>query len=285
MEINTLGQQLLFNTVPIETFDRSNNPIGTGTSFIISHKFDSGYEDIFLITNKHVIADAWSGYIYFTHIKDNKPDIGNPFFIKLDPMFEQMWHPHPEPDIDIAILELKWQFELIQKGCSTPFYKSISTDLIPSTEDISILDVLEPVVFVGYPNGIFDHKNYTPILRRGALATPYQLNYDNRPVFLIDASVFPGSSGSPVFLYKTGNSNYSDNLKLLGIISEVFIRQDIGIIGRVPTLTKMESYVTLKEMIDLGVVIKSETIIETLNDFWKMNGSSIEEMERKKYKL
>jgi hypothetical protein len=36
--------------------------------------------------------------------------------------------------------------------------------------------------------------------RRGMTATPPQLDYCGRPTFLIDASVFGGSSGSPVFL-------------------------------------------------------------------------------------
>ena len=40
-----------------------------------------------------------------------------------------------------------------------------------------------------------------PILRRGTTATPIALNFEGRPEFLIDAAVYPGSSGSPVFVY------------------------------------------------------------------------------------
>src|SRR5437763_136516 len=38
----------------------------------------------------------------------------------------------------------------------------------------------------------------------GVTANPLQADYDGRPVFLIDASVFPGSSGSPVVICNQG---------------------------------------------------------------------------------
>ena len=141
---------------------------------------------------------------------------------------------------------------------------------MPSNDEVEDMDVMEPVAFVGYPNALFDSKNHTPIIRRGTLATPFQLDYDGRPVFLIDASVFPGSSGSPVFLYREKRDikgNLQISFRLLGIIAEVFFQSAIGKIEKAPAPTSIEYIVRTKQMIGLGVVFKSRTIIETIEDF------------------
>ncbi len=75
----------------------------------------------------------------------------------------------------------------------------------------SILRAIEPIVMVGYPSGIWDSVNNAPIVRRGSTATHPFVQYENRPEFLIDAACFPGSSGSPVFLFEDGMYRASDN--------------------------------------------------------------------------
>lgn len=285
MRVKTISQQLLFNTVFIETHDKKGNLLGMGTSFIISHEFDNYGEELFLVSNKHVVEGAWAGYMYFTHIKGEQPDIGNPFFIKSDLMFDLGWHGHPDESIDVTISPLSWQLDLIGKGGSKAFYTKISTKIIPDKSEIEEFDAIEPIIFVGYPNGIFDRKNYTPIIRKGITATPIQLDYDDRPVFLIDASVFPGSSGSPVFCYNENPDNKSnsiDDLKLLGIVAEVFFQTDYGTLESRPAPTEMIPYVRMQQMIDLGVVFKSHLILETINDFGEKNKDKMSENKTKK---
>ena len=57
----------------------------------------------------------------------------------------------------------------------------------------------EEIVFIGYPSGLRDEHNSTPLIRRGITASPIWNDFGNDPIFLIDAGVYPGSSGSPVF--------------------------------------------------------------------------------------
>lgn len=82
--------------------------------------------------------------------------------------------------------------------------QSFGRDIIPTEEDLVDIDAIEDVFFIGYPIGLYDTYYYLPILRKGITASPIKHDWLNQPRFLIDANVFPGSSGSPVFLYDKG---------------------------------------------------------------------------------
>jgi hypothetical protein len=136
------------------------------------------------------------------------------------------------------------------------------------------LDAIENVVFVGYPNGMYDTKNLTPIMRTGITATHPALDYCGDKAFLIDASVFPGSSGSPVFIVNNGAYvNKGSGIAMvtralfLGVLSDVFVRQDEGEIKieNIPTRRRMVP--VTEQMIDLGYVIKAERIEEAILAF------------------
>ena len=82
---------------------------------------------------------------------------------------------------------------------------------------------------IGYPNGLWDEANNLPLYRNGVLASNYKFDWNDQAVFIVDLSVFPGSSGSPIFLldekgYKTKNGTVlgRTRLKLLGIVYAVF---------------------------------------------------------------
>jgi hypothetical protein len=276
MEIRTIAQQLLFSTVPIETKDVGGAPLGTGTSFVLSHEFPDYGPELFLVSNKHVVEDAWTGYTYYTTMKDGKPDIGNPFFIESEG-YQAGWHGHPSAEVDVAVRPISWELEMIGKDDTKAFYMNLTTTIIPRSDEIESCDAILPVVFVGYPNGMFDRKHYTPIIRRGTTATPVQLDYDGRPAFLIDASVFPGSSGRPVFRYEPSIDGGIAEIKLLGILAEVFCRTEVGEVESLPAPTST-SFVQLQQMIDLGVVLKSHLILEAIADFWRTNSDTLKAM-------
>ena len=87
---------------------------------------------------------------------------------------------------------------------------SFSTPERLKNEGITVGD---EIFLLGYPDAIFDARNASPILRTGVIATVpiegYAFNDtlrakynlpDRIDGFLIDANVFPGSSGSVVIL-------------------------------------------------------------------------------------
>ena len=277
MEIQTTAEQLLFTTVRIETSTSTES--ATGTAFIFSYERD-GKTALFLVTNKHVVANTISGRFFFTLSDGIQPLIGQRFDIHID-NFEQQWHGHPQPDVDITVMPLVPVLQEIEKSGKHVFYKSIPHSLIPTQEQITGLDAIEEVIFIGYPSGIFDQKNLTPVIRRGTTATPLQINYDGKPIFLVDASVFPGSSGSPVFICNSGS--YSDKkgnvfigsnrIFFLGVIAQTFIRDDYGKIEFIDIPSAQAPIVKTQQMIDLGFVYKSSTVLETILDFLRISNA------------
>lgn len=261
-------RQLLYTSARIETRNLDGSS-GTGTSFVFKDAASPPGQQLFLVSNKHVVSGAESGLIFFTEQGlDGRPVLGKPFFLRNDG-FAQQWHGHPDESVDIAVMPLSWQLELVGKDGKKAFLHPVSLDDVASPDIFENLDVSAPVLFVGFPNGMFDEKHYLPIVRRGYVATSPDLDFNGNPIFLIDASVFPGSSGSPVFTVGDSLIGGTPALKLLGVISAVYTQSTDGCISWRPAPTNQIPIPTIEQMIDLGVVYKVRCIRETITHFWR----------------
>lgn len=60
------------------------------------------------------------------------------------------------------------------------------------------------LTLVGYPYGYYDKTNSLPIWKTGSVASEPSVDFDNKPLFVIDISAFPGMSGSPAFVISNG---------------------------------------------------------------------------------
>ena len=156
---------------------------------------------------------------------------------------------------------------------------------VATPDSINNLDAVEEVLFIGYPDGLYDSVNLTPVVRRGITATPVQLDFEGQPAFLVDAAVFPGSSGSPVFATSTAwRVDESDNpvfthsrAMLLGVIAEYLRVKEGHRVEWKPIPTgkekeKVPTYTT-SQALNLGVVYRSSTIIEAIKDLYKKSGA------------
>ena len=150
------------------------------------------------------------------------------------------------------------------------FYVPLDKSLIPNQTELEDLGALEDVIMIGYPNGIWDPANNMPIVRRGVTATHPNLNYEGRREFMIDAACFPGSSGSPVFLYNNGSwTNRAGGMvmggtrvKLLGLLyagPEHTASGEVRIIN-VPTQQRAIAISTIPN--NLGLIIKAGRLLE-----------------------
>ena len=191
-------------------------PIGTG--------FITEYEKFnILVTAKHVVFD-----------KDQKTNVPNLFasFNQKNAVFghrsvEGMkkhfgidWSFHSNLDVDLAIIPVLFD----------PAKDDIKRMSRTLYEGIDVLTEGEEIFFLGFPLGIKMEKVIKPIVRAGIIA----LIQENR-TFLIDANVFPGNSGSPVFLkpsimdYGTRTFGKIRPAKFIGIISSYISYTDVAI--------------------------------------------------------
>ncbi|MBA4744538.1 MAG: trypsin-like peptidase domain-containing protein [Muricauda sp.] len=269
MEVTSIAEKLLFVTVRIDTVNTKGEN-GSGTGFIFSHKY-KGNDALCIVTNKHVVKNAIKGGITFMKKKDEKPTLGNSFRLEFND-FEKLWKGHADPNVDVTVTPLIPLLDEIKKRYNVDIYfNHISSENIPTDSQIKEIDAIEDITFVGYPNGIWDRKNYTPILRRGTTATHYAVDFENEKKFLIDASVFGGSSGSPVFLYNSGSFTNKgggliagSRLYFLGVVAAVFFRNSVNEIISIPIPTSNKNISVSQEMIDLGIVFKANTVTETI---------------------
>jgi len=279
MEVSSIAEQLLFTTVRVETVDTSGVE-GVGTSFIFNYVL-KGKDNVsapFVVTNKHVISNAKKGRLTFIQARDGKPLLGTSYRLNID-NFENIWFGHPNKNIDVTIAPIAPLIDHVTKAGANIFFRTVGTDLMPSEKALKQVDAIEEVVFIGYPIGIWDTKNLLPVVRKGITATPITIDFRGERQFLIDASIFPGSSGSPVFLYnpgmyavKSGGTVVGTRLFFLGVVASVFFQQDVNEI-RMRSIPTVDVPVAVsRQMIDLGVVFKASTIIETIEIFLREKG-------------
>jgi len=204
-----------------KTTEEENNQL-YATGFLVSIR------NIFhLTTAKHVVVDPKTDKLIddkmmaFFNLKNGS--IGSRSIDQIKKNLGVSWMFHENKDVDIAMI---------------PF------GLDPQNDDVKIIpenmflaadrlfEVYE-VFFLCYQPGIQPLKKITPVIRSGTISL---INDDK--TFYIDASAFPGNSGSPVFLkpspirFDKGNISIGvDSIggKFIGIIGEYLPYQEVAI--------------------------------------------------------
>jgi hypothetical protein len=266
MEINSLSKKLLFNTIRVDTVLEDGSE-GSGTAFVVSHAHQRGTHT-FIVTNRHLVDNVRRGGLVFTQKHNGQPLIGQRFQLNIDD-FPHAWFPHPDPEVDLAIVPMRPLEQAARDQGVELYYHVIDSRLAPDAATLRTLDALEEVLFVGYPSGVWDHVNLMPILRRGTTATPIALDFEGRPEFLNDAAVYPGSSGSPVFIYQPDllRPNQSRKFLFAGVVAAVFFREEANQLVPGPVPANTYGTVMGSEMIDLGLVIKAQAVIDVMNAY------------------
>lgn len=175
-----------------QTHENKANLYGTG--FLVK------IQDIYyLITAKHIIKDPVSGalkdgemYVFLNAKK------GNVNFRKIQEIknkFKVDWVFHNNPDVDIAIIP--WPLDLAGDDV-----KVVPEELFTKSDRIF---ELYDIFFLSYQPGIEMMKSLAPVFKTGTVSI---INDDGS--FYINASAFPGNSGSPVFL-KPSSKRFDEN--------------------------------------------------------------------------
>ena len=228
----------------------------------------------FIVTCRHVVNGFASATFSFVQSKDGKPELGQKCEVVV-PNLQSMVFYDPNPQIDVAVIPLVPILNYFKANGQTPFYRSLDKELVPNREAAEDLSAIQSVVFVGYPNRMRDEKNLLPLARRGYTASPYFVDFNGLPLFLIDANVFPGSSGSPVMVLDQGAYAFHGGIKagsrayFLGLVSLAYFQPVDGEIQFVAKPTQFVPVVKEQRFLNIGGVIKAKAILNTMSEFVK----------------
>ena len=265
MQPKTISEKLMFSTVRLETLNGSS-----GSGFFYNFKIkDKIYSTI--ITNKHVVNDNPKEVMQFLlHLGKNGKVIKDNFMVTL----ETEWIFHPDPEVDLCFCYFNPLVEKIKNDYQKDvFFIPIDQDLILNKSQLKNLSALEPVVMVGYPNGLWDRENNYPLFRTGVTASHPAVNFNKPSEGVVDMACFPGSSGSPIFIlnengYNDKNGNFyfgTDRLIFLGILyaGPTMTLQGEIVTETIPTI--QQNFSRSQMMINLGYYIKSYEIDKLRN--------------------
>ncbi|HFG7030873.1 TPA: trypsin-like peptidase domain-containing protein [Acinetobacter baumannii] len=237
MQPNTVKDHLYYSTVMIESAQSS------GTAFLLSKSFGH-LARVYLVSNKHVVKDKTECQIRFHQSESLSPEnkVGDFIHQFTNEEWTNGWKFHVDNQVDLAVFNLTETMSALHEQQKHIFYRCLSTDHIVPKEETKFVPAMQKVFFVGYPSAMRDEVNNLPIARSGYLATPLYTDFDGKEAFLLDASVFEGSSGSPICIVNEENTGCS----LVGVNSETYNRKSD------------------KEYLDIGYAWKAYKILEIL---------------------
>jgi S1-C subfamily serine protease len=251
MNLNDISTQLLYTTVPIWVeLPEGKQSFGTGFIYAVPVPGQENAQVPLLISNHHVLAGGRRAFIEFVQRDGDKPDRGKRTRVEIP---GELLLKHSDSANDLAAVPIGGVISQLEQSGRPIFFRSISPSLVPARDVIDNLPALEEVTFIGYPSGLYDQHNATPLIRRGITATPVWNDFQGEAAFLIDAGVFPGSSGSPVLILNQGafatntGLTVGNRLLLLGVLSQAMLRKE----------TNLQNV-----FLGIGKVIKAERVKE-----------------------
>ena len=258
---------------------------GTGT--LMYRTWPNATMSVYLITCKHLlpVQPVDADIIYFD-IANPKSSIG--FSTMIISVFDSSGNYDPivkfdSDGNDLAIIDVTGFFrEEYRENMENILQTIVPYELILTKDSISpnSISVGDDIFFVGFPAGLYDRRNMSPILRAGVISTPPQEDFyfndiirqrhwdkfkeilpDRLNGFLIDANAIGGSSGSLFFLkpqtirLKNGQLQFHQgggDLLILGILAFSYL--DLG-------------YTIDPIRINVGGVISAAAIKKTIDLF------------------
>lgn len=259
MKPQNVSEQMMYNTVRISTES------GCGTGSFFNFKVD-GYVVPVIITNQHVINYNENELTTFeVHIKDSEEESTT----NLKVAYSTKWIFHNDKDICFCYANPLFE-EIRRIHHKEVFYIANDESLIYSKDKLEELSVLEELVMVGYPIGLWDSRNNFPIFRKGYTSSHPAIDFNEDGIGLIDMACLPGSSGSPIYILNEGgytdkNGNtYSgqSRLILIGFLvsGPQYTADGELIVKNIPT--KQTVGTSTKIMANLGYYIKANEILK-----------------------
>lgn len=210
----TIAESLLYSTVKL-TASNSGSPISTGTGFFMQLAARGETTIPCIVTNKHVVNGS-DQVTAICHFADGDRPSGR--FVSCNmAVLPGSVIAHPDANVDLCAIPIGPIMNQAAAAGTPLFLRMLAFDIVPKAEDWEYFDAIEEVTMIGCPNGISDEANNLPIVRRGITASSLAKRYNGKDEFMVDMACFPGSSGSPIFIYdRNGFLDRRNNSYMIG---------------------------------------------------------------------
>jgi trypsin-like peptidase len=217
----TVIDPLLLTTVLVRTFVQHRS-LTSASGFLFGRD-----ERLYLVTSRHVLADAPSGHFpdrveIEVHIDRDNVAACCGFAIPLYRKGAPLWRRGLDAagEIDVAVVQL-------ERAAlpSTMVYRAFTPAHL--SEPQAHVEVGSSVLVVGFPLGFHDTLHHMPVVRHAVVASSFALRFQGQGYFLTDGRTHSGSSGSPVVMRQNSRHDEPTDLPwvLLGVHAS---RLDMG---------------------------------------------------------
>jgi len=130
-------------------------------------------------------------------------------------------------------------------------------------------------VAIGYPHNYYDKTHNLPIWKTGHIASEPEIDFEGKPLLLLDISAFPGMSGSPVLAQSTGMFETRSGLtpgrakRFIGILASMRVRKKKLFLEEL-VLEKKDG-IKYDESLQLAHIWKANLILNIIKDFDLIN--------------
>jgi hypothetical protein len=228
-----------------------------GTGFLIAYERLPG--TVFLVTNKHVIADEEKLSMLFKIKGSSERKVHEAI---LWDGSKELWIGHDDPEIDLGIIPLDRK-NLDLNGFD---YHAIHTDEILIHEEMEKYQIGEGAKLYSlcFPVGINSDEEY-PYARTGMISQIQAYYNNDSSYFIIDMYVFPGNSGGPVFVVLQDDGNPPVKVtKLIGVA-----RAFLTYVEEAVSIQTNKTRITFEDNAGLASVELAYNLLKILKEYKK----------------
>jgi S1-C subfamily serine protease len=246
--------------------DAAGNQVFNSTGFLYGHPLIPNAAgqmtySVWLITNRHVFDGEPVAFLRFNPIA-TAPAKVFPLVLK-DQNGVLLWDRHPDPDVDLAAMSINYDY-LTQEGIRCAFFSGDQHVLRhPRAIEVGVGEG-DGIFLLGFPLGAIGKERNYVVVRDGVIARIRDSLVGAEKTFLIDAGVFPGSSGGPVItrpeVVAIQGTRANSNAELIGIVSAYVPYQDIAV-----SVQTQRPRVIFEENSGLGIVIPADRISDVID--------------------
>ena len=231
-----------------------------GTGFIYGVDANDSGSDVypFLVTNRHILEN--DGTIV---VKMNRTDDlpANEYAFDIESVQHSITT-HPDSDVDVAVMPVDADVWHRDQAATFPITNDLSLSVaraaeIGVSEGDGVFAIGFPLALVGYEDQIF------PIVKQGCIARIQDWLSGRARRILIDANIFPGNSGGPVFLRPTAmaseGTNANDTSYLIGMVSGYIPYREVAVSPQTN-----QARVVFEENSGIAEIVPSDAIMETI---------------------